>query len=162
MMDKIIYSPVGIIHTKFHDKKDAPIQGVFAKDARGEIEIFKQYADGLEDIEGFSHLILIYHFHRSDGHSLISTPFLDDESHGIFSIRHFNRPNPVGLSIVKLENVNENILEISEVDILDGTPLLDLKPFVPFFDHRDNAKTGWLSNPDLDMARGEPGKHRSE
>ncbi|CAD6493316.1 MAG: hypothetical protein CHKLHMKO_00455 [Candidatus Argoarchaeum ethanivorans] len=93
---------------------------------------------------------------------MISTPFLDDEPHGIFSIRHFNRPNPVGLSIVKLENVNENILEISEVDILDGTPLLDLKPFIPFFDNRDNAKTGWLNNPNIDMARGEPGKHRSK
>ena len=93
---------------------------------------------------------------------LISKPFLEDEPHGIFSIRHFKRPNPIGLSIVKLEKVKENILEISEVDILDGTPLPDIKPLVPQFDNCLNAKSGWLGNHHLDQVRGEPGKHRSE
>jgi tRNA (Thr-GGU) A37 N-methylase len=93
---------------------------------------------------------------------LISKPFLEDEQHGIFSIRHFKRPNPIGLSVVRLEKVRGNKLEIREVDIVDGTPLLDIKPFVPLFDNRVNAKSGWLSNPHLDMVRGESGKHRSE
>jgi len=156
------YQPIGIIHTEFRDKKDAPVQGVFAKDAKGEVELYPEYAAGLKDIEGFSHIILIYHFHLSDGYSLISKPFLEDEQHGIFSIRHFKRPNPIGLSVVKLERVKWNLLEISEVDILDGTPLLDIKPFVSRFDNRQDAKSGWLSNPHLDLVRGESGKHRSE
>ncbi len=160
--DMVIYRPIGIIHTGFRDKKGAPVQGVFAKDAKGEVDVFPEYAAGLKDIEGFSHLILIYHFHLSDGCSLISTPFLEDKQHGIFSIRHFKRPNPIGLSVVRLEKVRGNKLEIREVDILEGTPLIDIKPFVPLFDNRDKAKSGWLSNPHLDMVRGESGKHRSD
>ena len=161
-MEEIKYRPIGIIHTEFRNKKDTPIQGVFAKDAKGKVEIFPEYAAGLKDIEGFSHLILIYHFHLSDGYSLISMPFLEDQPHGIFSIRHFKRPNPMGLSVVKLEEIKGNILEVSEVDVLDGTPLLDIKPFVPLFDNRSDAKSGWVSNPHLDMARGESGKHRGD
>ena len=160
--EEIRYQPIGIIHSGFRDKKDTPIQGIFARDAKGKVEVFSEYADGLKDLEGFSHLILIYHFHRADGYSLISKPFLEDEEHGIFSIRHFKRPNPIGLSVVKLESVRGNVLEISEVDVLDGTPLLDIKPFVPRFDNREDAKSGWLSNPHLDMVKGESGKHRSE
>ena len=158
----IIYRPIGIIHTEFQDKRDAPIQGVFGKQAKGEVEVFPDFAAGLKDIGAFSHLILIYHFHRADVYSLIRRPFLEDKEHGIFAIRHFKRPNPIGLSVVKLESVKGNVLAISEVDILDGTPLLDIKPFVPSFDHRDGAKSGWVSNPQVDMARGESGKHRSE
>ncbi len=158
-MDELTYRPIGIIHTGFREKKVAPIQGVFAKDAKGEVEVFPEYADGLRDIEVFSHVILIYHFHLSDGYSLISKPFLKDEQHGIFSIRHFKRPNPIGLSVVKLKEVRGNILEICEVDIIDGTPLLDIKPFVPQFDHRDNARSGWLNSLEYE---GESGKHRSE
>lgn len=89
-------------------------------------------------------------------------PFLEDKEHGIFAIRHFKRPNPIGISVVKLDRVRDNILEISEVDIIDGTPLLDIKPLVPLFDHRDNATSGWLSNPQLDLERGKSGKHRGE
>ena len=161
-MDKVIYRPIGVIHTGFMDKAEAPIQGVFAKGAKGEVEVFPEYADGLRDIEGFSHVILIYHFHLADGYSLVSEPFLEDEQHGIFSMRHFKRPNPIGLSVVRLESVRGNKLEISEVDIIDGAPLLDIKPFVSWFDNRPDAKIGWYSNPNLDMVRGEPGKHRPE
>jgi tRNA-Thr(GGU) m(6)t(6)A37 methyltransferase TsaA len=160
--DRKTYQPIGVIHTEFRDKKDTPIQSIFAKGAKGKVEVFPEYANGLEDIEGFSHIILLYHFHRSDGYSLISKPFLDDKQHGIFSIRHFKRPNPIGLSVVKLERVRGNVLEISEVDILDGTPLLDIKPFIPRFDNRPDAKSGWLSNPHLDLVKGESGKHGSE
>ena len=161
-MDKVVYRPIGIIHTVFRDRAEAPIQGVFARAAKGVVEVFPEYADGLKDIEGFSHIILIYHFHLADGYSLVSMPFLEEEQHGIFAIRHFKRPNPIGLSIVRLESVRGNKLEISEVDIIDGTPLLDIKPFVPQFDNRPDAKSGWLGNPHLDMVKGESGRHRPE
>jgi tRNA-Thr(GGU) m(6)t(6)A37 methyltransferase TsaA len=160
--ERILYRPIGIIHTEFQDKREAPIQGVFGKHAMGKVEVFPDFAAGLKDIEEFSHLILIYHFHRADGYSLIVKPLLEDTEHGIFAIRHFKRPNPIGLSVVKLESVTGNVLEVREVDILDGTPLLDIKPLVPAFDRRDGTKSGWLSNPQLDLARGESGKHRSE
>ena len=158
----IKYTTIGVIHTRFINSKSAPIQGVFAKDATGEVELFPEYTDGLKDLDSFSHIILIYHFHLSNGFSLISQPFLEDEEHGIFSIRHFNRPNPIGLSVVKLNEVEGNVLHISEVDILNGTPLLDIKPLVPLFDDRPNAKGGWTESDDIDLNRGKPGKHRSE
>lgn len=161
-MDKIEYNAIGIIHSGFIDKENTPIQGVFKKAAKGTVEIFPEYAKGLKDITEFSHIILIYHFHLSNGFSLITTPFLEDVEHGIFSIRHFNRPNPIGLSVVKLDKVAGNALDISEVDILDGTPLLDIKPLVPLFDNRPNAKGGWTEKPDIDLNRGKPGKHRNE
>jgi len=161
-LDKIEYNAIGIIHSGFTDKKNTPIQGVFEKTAKGTVEIFSEYAKGLKDIIDFSHIILIYHFHLSNGFSLISTPFLEDVEHGIFSIRHFNRPNPIGLSVVKLNKVAGNVLDISEVDILDGTPLLDIKPLVPLFDNRPNAKGGWTERPAIDLNRGKPGKHRIE
>ena len=161
-MDKIEYNAIGIIHSGFIDKENTPIQGVFKKAAKGTVEIFPEYAEGLKDITEFSHIILIYHFHLSNGFSLITTPFLEDVEHGIFSIRHFNRPNPIGLSVVKLDKVAGNVLDISEVDILDGTPLLDIKPLVPLFDNRPNAKGGWTEKPDIDLNRGKPGKHRNE
>jgi tRNA-Thr(GGU) m(6)t(6)A37 methyltransferase TsaA len=150
------------VHTSFSDTKSAPIQGVFAKDAKGKAEVNTEYAEGLRDIEQFSHLILLYHFHLSQGYSLISMPFLEDERHGIFSIRHFNRPNAVGISVVKLEQVKRNILEISEADILNGTPLIDIKPFVPLFDNNLDASNGWLTGPHVDLVRGKSGKHRAE
>ena len=137
------YEPIGIIHTPFRENKDTPIQGVFAPDSTGEVEVFPQYIDGLKDIAGFSHIILIYHFHLAEGYSLITRPFLDNEGKGIFSIRHFNRPNPIGISVVRLDNVEGNILTIGEVDIIDGTPLLDIKPYIPDFDVRHNVRKGW-------------------
>jgi tRNA-Thr(GGU) m(6)t(6)A37 methyltransferase TsaA len=158
--ETIRYKPIGTIHTSFTDFKSAPIQGVFAKDAKGKIEVYPGYAEGIRDIEQFSHLILLYHFHLSKVYSLICMPFLEDEEHGIFSIRHFNRPNAIGISVVKLEQVEGNILGIGEVDILDGTPLIDIKPFVPLFDNNLNASSGWLISPHVDLLRGESGKHR--
>ena len=152
-MERVIYQPIGIIRTKFTKKEDTPIQGIFAQDARGEVEVFPEYTEGLKDIDGFSHLILIYHFHLSEGYSLVAKPFLSDEEKGVFSIRHFKRPNPIGLSIVRLDQVKGNILEISEVDIIDGTPLLDIKPYVDQFDSRAEVKSGWVSSPHLDGIR---------
>jgi tRNA-Thr(GGU) m(6)t(6)A37 methyltransferase TsaA len=161
-LESVRYMHIGVIHTSFSDTKSAPIQGVFAKDAKGEVEVYSKYEEGLKDIEQFSHIILFYHFHLSQGYSLVSMPFLEDKKHGIFSIRHFKRPNAVGISVVKLEKVKGNILEISEVDILNGTPLIDIKPFVPLFDNVLKASSGWLTSPHVDLVRGESGKHRSE
>ncbi|MCD6145155.1 MAG: tRNA (N6-threonylcarbamoyladenosine(37)-N6)-methyltransferase TrmO [Methanosarcinales archaeon] len=149
-MTRITHTPIGIIHSPFTDPADTPIQAVFADGARGEVEVFPEYAAGLKDIEGFSHLILLYHFHLADGYSLISKPFLEDEERGIFSIRHPNRPNPIGISIVRLEAVRGNILEIGDVDILDGTPLLDIKPFIHRFDHRAEIVSGWVDDQQID------------
>lgn len=145
-MEQIVYDPIGIIHTEFTNKENTPIQSFLASESKGWVEVFPRFADGLKDIEGFSHLILIYHFHRAECCSLTAKPFLDKEQRGIFSIRYFNRPNPIGISIVKLENVKDNILSISGVDILDGTPLLDIKPYVPDFDIRHDVKAGWYNH----------------
>ena len=145
-MFQITYEEIGIIHTPFTEKVNTPIQGIFAPDSKGEVEVFPKYAAGLKDIGGFSHLILIYHFHLAEDCSLITKPFLDKGKRGIFSIRHFNRPNPIGLSVVRLDKVKGNILEVGEVDILDGTPLLDIKPYVADFDIRQNVRQGWYEH----------------
>ena len=145
-MARVTYEPIGIIHTPFKEKAETPIQGIFDRDSRGEVEVFPQYREGLKDIDAFSHLILIYHFHLAEGYSLITRPFLDNEGKGIFSIRHFNRPNPIGISVVRLHQVKGNILTIGEVDILDGTLLLDIKPYVPDFDIRQDVRKGWYEH----------------
>ena len=144
-MDKEIkLKPIGIILTPYKEPKGIPIQGRFEKDVIGQIEIFPEYQQGLRDIEGFSHLILIYYFDRAKEEKLIGRPFLEDELHEIFAIRSPMRPNHIGFSIVKLKKVGNNIIIFSEVDILDNTPLLDIKPYVSHFDSRENVKNGWL------------------
>jgi tRNA (adenine37-N6)-methyltransferase len=143
MKEEIIYRPIGIIHTQYLEKEQAPIQGCFAPNSRGLVEVYPEYSEGLKDIEGFSHLILIYHFHQAGPCQLIAKPFLDKEKKGIFSIRYFTRPNPIGISIVKLLEVNGCRLDIGEVDMLDGTPLLDIKPYVPQFDIKESTRDGW-------------------
>jgi tRNA-Thr(GGU) m(6)t(6)A37 methyltransferase TsaA len=158
--NEISYKPIGVIHTLFKDKKQTPIQPVFSENSPGTIELFPEYTDGLKDIEGFSHIFLLYHFHRADGCTLRLMPFLEDKKRGIFAVRHFNRPNPIGLSLVKLEKVTGNILEVSGIDILDGTPLLDIKPYVPKFDRAADGRGGWVDNPLIDLERGKAGKHR--
>lgn len=152
-MNSITNTPIGVIHSPFTDPADTPIQSIFADGARGTVEVFPEYAAGLKDIDGFSHLILIYHFHLAEGYSLISKPFIGDKEKGIFSIRHPRRPNPIGISIVRLKNVRGNILEICDVDILDGTPLLDIKPFVHQFDQRADIKSGWVDDQHIDEVK---------
>jgi len=149
-MANITHTPIGVIHSPFTDPADTPIQGVFADGARGEVEVFPEYAGGLRDIDGFSHLIILYHFHLANGYSLISKPFIGDNEKGIFAIRHPRRPNPIGISIVRLDHVRGNVLEISDVDIMDGTPLLDIKPFVHQFDHRADIQSGWVDDQHID------------
>ncbi|GAF89253.1 unnamed protein product [marine sediment metagenome] len=144
MEKEIRLKPIGIIHTPYKDPKGIPIQGTFKKGATGQIEVFPEYKDGLKDIEGFSHLILIYYFHLAKEEKLIGKPFLEDRPRGIFAIRSPARPNHIGFSIVKLEKIENNIINFSEVDILDNTPLLDVKPYVSHFDSRENVRNGWL------------------
>jgi tRNA-Thr(GGU) m(6)t(6)A37 methyltransferase TsaA len=143
-MDSITYRPIGIISTPFKNKEGMPIQPSGAIGIRGTIKISGDYIAGLKDLEGFSHIILIYHFHLSKDYSLIVTPFLDDQPHGVFATRAPERPNSIGLSVVKLNAVKGDILDIENVDIIDGTPLLDIKPYVPKFDAQVEVETGWL------------------
>jgi tRNA-Thr(GGU) m(6)t(6)A37 methyltransferase TsaA len=123
-----------------------PIQPVGARGISGTIELQAEYQDGLKDLEGFSHIILIYHFHLSEGYSLQAKPFLDDTPRGIFAVRAPRRPNPIGISVVRLERIEGPTLYICNVDVVDGTPLLDIKPCVPDFDCLEDVRIGWLSN----------------
>jgi tRNA-Thr(GGU) m(6)t(6)A37 methyltransferase TsaA len=144
-MNEIVYKPIGVIYTPFKDRKDMPIQPIAAKGITGTVDIFGEYADGLKDLEGFSHIILLYHFHQSEGYSLEVKPFLDYNTRGIFATRAPRRPNNIGLSVVKLNRIENTTLYIENVDIMNGTPLLDIKPYVPVFDAAENSKIGWLS-----------------
>ncbi|MHA1644217.1 MAG: tRNA (N6-threonylcarbamoyladenosine(37)-N6)-methyltransferase TrmO [Candidatus Freyarchaeota archaeon] len=143
-MDEIKYNPIGIIHSPFKEPKGIPIQPTAAKGFNGAVEVFPEYAEGLKDLEGFSHIILIYHFHLIKKSSLKVKPYMDNQLHGVFSTRAPSRPNPIGISIVRLTTIERNTLHIQDVDIVDGTPLLDIKPYVPEFDVRAVDKIGWL------------------
>lgn len=144
ILNTITLQPIGIIHSPFTDPAETPIQAVRST-TLGWVEVFPQYVPGLQDIEGFSHLYLIYQFHRCDRTELLVEPFLDDRQHGIFAVRHPNRPNHLGLSVIELVGARGNILDIRAVDVLDGTPLLDIKPFVPVFDDRQGVRSGWYA-----------------
>ncbi len=143
-MQDIIYKPIGVIHSPFKKPEGTPIQSSSGKNIKGTVEILPEYVKGLKDIEGFSHIILIYHFHLVKKTSLLAKPFMDDKTHGIFAIRGPSRPNHIGFSIVRLIRVKDNILYIQDLDILDGTPLLDIKPFAAEFDQRNKIKIGWM------------------
>lgn len=136
--------PIGIIHSHFEKSEGTPIQSSMAEGAQGYVELLPEYSEGLKDLEGFERIWLIYWFDRSKKSSLTVTPYLDDETHGVFSTRAPSRPNPIGISSVKLLKIDKNILRIADVDILDNTPLLDIKPYVPEFDHFEVEKSGWL------------------
>jgi len=145
-MNKIEFVPVGVIHTPFTDQEGMPIQPAGAEGVQGTIEIYETYVDGLKDLDGFSHIHLLYHLHKSHGYDLQVVPFLDTEVRGLFATRAPRRPNAIGLSTVKLIRVTENIIEIENVDMLDGTPLLDIKPVVPGFAHFENPRFGWVED----------------
>lgn len=121
-----------------------PIQPSGAAGVKGTVEVFEAYRSGLKDLAGFSHVILLYHFHRVQSYDLQVIPFLDTEPHGIFATRAPKRPNPIGLSIMQLDRVEDGVLHLLNVDILDGTPLLDIKPYVPVFDFQENVRSGWI------------------
>jgi tRNA-Thr(GGU) m(6)t(6)A37 methyltransferase TsaA len=144
VVDEIRYKPIGVVRSPHRQPKGTPIQPSGAKGIEGQVEVFPEYAEGLKDLEGFSHIILIYHFHLSKVAPLEVKPYLDTEAHGVFAMRGPSRPNPIGISAVRLVSIEENILHIQDVDIVDGTPLLDIKPYVPEFDVREVEKIGWL------------------
>lgn len=146
MENTITLKPIGIIHSSFKDIEGMPVQPSGAKNIKGSIELFKDYVEGLTDIGGFSHIILIYHLHMIVGYKLNVIPFIDNKPHGIFATRAPMRPNAIGISTVRLIKIETNIIYIEDVDILDGTPLLDIKPFYPKYDNRENVKYGWLED----------------
>jgi tRNA-Thr(GGU) m(6)t(6)A37 methyltransferase TsaA len=143
-MKTISYSPIGIIHSPFRSGEDVPIQSAYAEDVAGTVELFPEYLDGLKDLGQFSHLILIYHFHLSRGYELEVKPFLDEQSHGVFATRAPRRPNHIGISTVRLNSIEGSVLHVAGVDIVDGTPLLDIKPYIPDYDDRAGVRVGWL------------------
>jgi tRNA-Thr(GGU) m(6)t(6)A37 methyltransferase TsaA len=142
----LTYKPIGVIHSPFKEPKNVPIQAAASRGVEGTIEIYPQYVEGLCDLEGFSHIILIYHFHLVKDCSLMVKPFLDDKLHGIFATRAPARPNKIGLSVVRLIGRENGVLRIQGVDMLDGTPLLDIKPYVPQFDCVEALKIGWFTD----------------
>ena len=139
------YRPIGVIRTPHKEPKGTPIQPTGAQGIEGTIELNPEYHPCLKDLEGFSHVILLYHFHRAEGYSLQVKPYMDKDTHGVFATRIPGRPNPIGLSVVRLLDIEGGTLRIQDVDILDGTPLLDIKPYVPAFDHRETDRIGWLT-----------------
>lgn len=135
--------PIGMIHTPFIDQDQMPIQSA-RSEVPGLVQIYPEFVEGLQDLDGFSHIYLLYVFNASTSYALKVQPFLDDQTHGLFATRYPSRPNPIGLSVVELLGIKGNTLEVRCVDVLDGTPLLDIKPYVPDFDVRDHVKIGWF------------------
>lgn len=143
---RVRYRSIGTIHTPFVKKEGMPVQPGGAEGIKGIVKLKKKYTEGLVDLEGFSHIYLVYHLHKSKGFNLRVIPFLDDKLHGLFATRAPRRPNAIGISVVKLLNINSNVLEIENVDMLDGTPLLDIKPYIPEFDIHEITNTGWAKD----------------
>jgi tRNA (adenine37-N6)-methyltransferase len=147
-MASIVYMPIGYIYTPFKKTSGMPIQPVGGHGVRGKIEIFPEFTEGIKDLEGFSHVMLFYHFHMAKDFKLHVTPFLDTKKRGVFATRAPNRPNPVGFSVVKLTSIDKNILYIEDIDIIDQTPLIDIKPFIPDIDipaQSDKIQSGWFN-----------------
>jgi len=149
----ITYKPIGVIRSEHLAVEETPIQPVYAKGCRGRAEVFAEFADGLRDLEGFSHVYLIYHFHRAGPARLMVKPFLQDVERGVFATRAPCRPNAIGLSVVELVRREGNVLHLDGVDILDGTPLLDIKPYTAKFDLFETARNGWQDDVDEETAR---------
>lgn len=143
---KIEYSPIGIIHSPFQQQAGTPVQPSRANNAEGRIELLPEYIEGLADLQGFSHIVLLCHLHQCSGFQMKVTPYLDDNQRGLFATRSPRRPNPIGLSVVELLSIDNNMLNIRNLDLLDGTPVLDIKPYVGEFDQRQGARFGWFEH----------------
>jgi len=150
---KIAMTQIGVIRSPHKEKKGMPIQPSGAEGIGGRVEVFEEFQEGLADLEGFSHIILFYHFHLNSEYKLRVTPFLDNEEHGVFATRAPKRPSPLGMSIVALEKITDGVVHIRNIDVLDGTPLLDIKPYVPEFDHQVNTRIGWLEKNGNEVTR---------
>jgi len=149
----IVYQPIGVVHTPHVDPSKTPIQPRYAEGIQGTVEVFPEFEDGLKDIEGFSHVVLLYHLHRAKKARLTVVPYLDDTPRGVFATRAPSRPNPIGMSVVRLLRREGRILHIENVDILDGTPLLDIKPHIARFGVADSVRSGWQENIDEEAAK---------
>jgi len=143
-MEPVTFTPIGVIHSPHEEPAGTPVQPTAARGVRGTVEVLPELATGLRDLEGFSHIILLYHLHLSRPTRLEVVPYLDDRPRGLFATRAPSRPNPIGLSIVRLLRVEGTVLHVEDLDVVDGTPLLDIKPYVPEFDAREGARIGWL------------------
>ncbi|MDO9585926.1 MAG: tRNA (N6-threonylcarbamoyladenosine(37)-N6)-methyltransferase TrmO [Syntrophales bacterium] len=149
----ITYKPIGVIRSEHITAEQTPIQPAYAKGCKGRAEVFPEFGDGLRDMEGFSHVYLIYHFHQAEPAKLMVKPFLQDVERGVFATRAPCRPNAIGLSIVELISREGNTLNLDGLDILDGTPLLDIKPYTAKFDRRETTRNGWQDDVDEEEAR---------
>ena len=144
MQNEIKFQPIGIIHSPFKERTGMPIQPIGATGIKGQIVIYPEFKNGLKDLNGFSHIILIFNFHLSTDYNLLTKPFMEEKIRGVFATRAPRRPNQIGMSVVRLDGVEDNILHISNVDIVDGTPLLDIKPYIKKIDCVESEKLGWL------------------
>jgi len=149
----ITYHPIGVIRSEHVAVEETPIQPTYAKGCKGRAEVFPEFAAGLRDLEGFSHVYLIYHFHQAGPAKLMVKPFLQDVERGVFATRAPCRPNAIGLSVVELVRREGNVLHLGGVDILDGTPLLDIKPYTAKFDRFETVRNGWQDEVDEETAR---------
>lgn len=143
--ERIAYVPIGVIRTPFKEPRGTPIQPPAARGVKGQVELLPEYAEGLKDLDGFSHIILVYHFHLAERARLAVKPYMDDSERGVFATRAPARPNPIGISVVRLLAVEGPVLYVADVDVMDGTPLLDIKRYVPQFDAVKEARIGWLA-----------------
>ncbi len=140
----IVIEPIGIIHSPYTEPAGMPIQGIFKPEIEARLEVYEPYRPGLRDLDGFSHAIILYHFHRAQQTELVTRPFLEDVEHGVFTTRSPKRPNHIGLSIIKIVEVTEDRIRFTDVDLLDQTPVIDIKPYVKYFDIREDTRHGWL------------------
>jgi len=153
MSESIVYKPIGVIRSEHTKPEKTPIQPVYSEGCQGRAEVFPEFAVGLRDLEGFSHIYLIYHMHKAGEPRLAVKPFLQDAERGVFATRAPCRPNSIGLSIVKLVRREGNVLHLDGVDVLDGTPLLDIKPYTAKFDRIEGTRNGWQDEVDEETAR---------
>jgi tRNA (adenine37-N6)-methyltransferase len=153
MHESIVYKPIGVIHSGHTKPEETPIQPVYSEGCQGRAEVFSEFAAGLRDVEGFSHIYLVYHLHKVDRPRLTVKPFLQDVERGVFATRAPCRPNPIGISVVRLVRREDNVLYLDGVDVLDGTPLLDIKPYTARFDHIETTSNGWQDEVDEETAQ---------
>lgn len=143
-LEEITFRPIGFLRSPYDRNSGTPIQPEGGCDVEAIVEVLEEYAPGLSDLEGFSHIILLYHFHRCKKTGLKVKPFLDDAERGVFATRAPVRPNHIGMSVVRLDRIEGTVLHVRDIDILDGTPVLDIKPHIPRIDCPGKARLGWL------------------
>ena len=143
-MKEIVVKPIGIIHSPYKECKHIPIQARFSPAVTAWIELEDKYVEGLKGLDKFSHAILLFYFHKSPGEQIQDSPFLEQEKHGIFAIRSPHRPNHIGFSVVRIKKIKGNKIHFTDVDVIDGTPILDIKPYVKYFDIREDVVCGWI------------------